>query len=582
MSSNAHDIRERRDPLRILIVSNLFTPHVVGGAEIVAQRQATRFVALGHEVTVFAGSLPGRDELRMFERSELDGLVVWHTPIASFNTEDSFRNARVAEHFLAVVERMQPDVIHFHNVIGLGAHLIPLARRRGIPTLVTLHDLWGVCLRATMLREDGSLCTDAQACAKACLPTMRPHDAADALPTRLRRDYIVWALAHAHALISPSAALAKTYVQADAIDATRLSVISNGIDLSSFRTLKPSPSGQIRFLCLAYLGEHKGIPDLLEAAAMLARDPVLKGRWSLTIVGDGHLRGCVDEQIAKLEDPTAVNAVGRVPHSQVLTLLAQSDVVVLPSRWPENEPVSLLEAIAAGKALLATDVGGVGALIPSAENGTLVPPSEPRSLAQAMKSYVESPETASRQGAANRARSAEFSEDRTVDEVLALYARTLSHRKSSERPRIPLVICAGHPDDLAHEACRDLYQDEATGFASRVRFVWHTWLPADAWGEAVAFWHWGDDLDHAALGQALRWSLPVVASRGCAQAHALKDLLGGVTLVDSAEHARRLFADLPSNHMLLTRSHDAFASADLIATHAPGESFHLPCPDNWL
>ena len=105
--------------------------------------------------------------------------------------------------------------------------------------------------------------------------------------------------AHADRLISPSASLAASYIAANAADAGRIEVISNGIDLEPFHGFaRRRDGGPLRFLCTAYLGEHKGILDLLQAAALLTVEPDLVGGWSLTIAGDGHLRPELEAQIA--------------------------------------------------------------------------------------------------------------------------------------------------------------------------------------------------------------------------------------------------------------------------------------------
>jgi glycosyltransferase involved in cell wall biosynthesis len=348
-------------PWRILVVSNLFPPHVVGGAELVAYRQALRLQARGHKVSVFAGWVAPADQAgRLTVEEEEDGLRIWRTPVASFDPDDGFIVPAIAARLKSVLRAEQPDVVHFHNLNGLGYSLIPVAGRAGFPVIVTLHDHAGYCYRATALRPDNSLCSEPEDCALACQGAIRPRGLGMALPMRLRRDYIVSALAHADWLISPSASLADAYVAANAADAGRIEVISNGIDLEPFHGfVRRRDGGPLRFLCSAYLGEHKGIPDLLQAAALLTEEPDLVGGWSLTIAGDGHLRPELETQIASGRFANAVTYLGRVTRDRIIAELASTDVLVLPSRWPENEPVVLLEAIAAGVAQLATDVGGM-------------------------------------------------------------------------------------------------------------------------------------------------------------------------------------------------------------------------------
>ncbi|HDR9474542.1 glycosyltransferase family 4 protein [Burkholderia multivorans] len=574
------DTQKRRR--RILVVSNLFPPHVLGGAEVVARRQALGIAASGHDVVVFTGRIAESVDARgRLDREDDDGMVIWRTSLTSFEANDNFRNDRVAEHFRAILNAEQPDLVHFHNMAGLGMHLIPLARRRGVPVVVTLHDLWGVCYRGTKLRDDGSICGNTEECGTHCSASIHPHDLAHSLPIRLRRDYIVWCLGHASALVSPSASLADAYVNAGAAKRDRTFVISNGIDLSPFRELKRVPSTMTRFLCVAYMGEHKGIPDLIEAARCLAADVSLKGRWSLTIAGDGHLLGDIQRKIVDYGLGEFVQSLGRVPRERVVELMSTSDVIVLPSRWPENEPVSLLEAMAAGMAQLATDVGGNGALIEPGKTGMLVPPWAPDRLAEGMRAYIAAPERAREEGQRNIARRERYAEEATVARLLDLYEDVLADPRSL--PSESVVVCAGGaPASEVLEAVQSLHQaEDEIGAGRRVRLVWHGWLSPDAWAEAAAFWNWSRDIEFAPALQAIRWGLPIIVPAECRPLTVVGQMFGGIRAMDSIDGVPDLLASIAIDPAVLPRAWNSRGAADMLATIAPQASFHLPCPDIW-
>ncbi len=201
------------ETLSVLIVSNFYPPHIVGGAELVAHRQALALASRGNRVRVLAGATPrSENDKGCLEREDVDGLTVFRLPLRSLEASDLFFWPAAAMRLRSILASERFDVVHFHNVVGLGANLIPEAASSGAVVLVTLHDPWGVCFKQTLLRNDGSLCTDTDGCAE-CLPSIRPQDEVS-LPIRLRRDYVAWALDHAGTLVSPSHFLAQTYLAA--------------------------------------------------------------------------------------------------------------------------------------------------------------------------------------------------------------------------------------------------------------------------------------------------------------------------------------------------------------------------------
>lgn len=568
-------------PRRVMIVSNLYPPHVIGGAEVVAHRQALQLRDRGHQVSVFAGWVAPPEQAGSLAVEEVDGLRVYRTPVASFDPDDNFRNPAIAARLQAVLKAEQPDVVHFHNLVGLGFSLVPLVHRLGLPSVVTLHDHAGYCFRATTLREDGTICGNTGECATACLGAIQPRDAGRPLPMRLRRDYVAWALGHADRLVSPSAYLAKAYCAADVVDPARLSVISNGIDLEPFDSIAPrcddATDGIVRFFCAAYLGTHKGIPELLQAAALLTAEPDLAGRWSLAIAGDGFLRPQVEAEISQGKFGHAVTCLGRVPRTRVIEELAAADVVVLPSRWPENEPVVLLEAIAAGRAQLATDIGGMRELVKPGVTGELVPPADAAALAAAMAAYIQDPGRARRQGEASRARRASRSESATIDALEGIYAEVTSG-PLSPGPGEPLVLCAGDwPLPEVAEICNLLHQMEPP--EGRVRLAWHGWAEPENWQHAALLWNWSSGADHAVIQRALRSGIPVLAPAACSMVAGLEASFGAALTYDTPfqgtmalARARREKAPVDA-----IRCRTQLAT-DLISASAPAIHYHLPAP----
>ncbi len=139
---------------------------------------------------------------------------------------------------------------------------------------------------------------------------------------------------------------------------------------------------QVRILFLGRIGKRKGVPQLVEALAKLPRD----GSWHATIAGDGDLNE-VKAQIAAEGLLDMVSLPGWVGPSEVEQHLAGSDILVLPS-FDENLPMSVIEGMAAGLAVVATPVGATEEIVHHNKTGLLVPPGDAEALAAALSLLV--------------------------------------------------------------------------------------------------------------------------------------------------------------------------------------------------
>ncbi len=151
-------------------------------------------------------------------------------------------------------------------------------------------------------------------------------------------------------------------------------VVSSGVDLERFAPA-PAPDGPPRFLCVGSLSERKNVVRLADAFARL-------GEGTLTFVGDGPLRSA-------LQGRAGVVLRGRVPHDEVPAAVADAHVLCQPSLL---EPLgqSLLEAMAMGRPVVATRVGGPPELVPSGA-GVLVDPLDPDALADGLREAARLP-----------------------------------------------------------------------------------------------------------------------------------------------------------------------------------------------
>ena len=139
-------------------------------------------------------------------------------------------------------------------------------------------------------------------------------------------------------------------------------------------------------LYVGRLEQAKGVLDLLEAFSLLARR---RNDIRLVLVGDGSARGALARAAADdLGDRVLV--AGPRPHDEVPRWMAACDALVLPS-WAEGTPNVILEALACGRRVVATRVGGAPDLVTGPELGELVPPRQPALLAEALGRAADNP-----------------------------------------------------------------------------------------------------------------------------------------------------------------------------------------------
>jgi len=194
----------------------------------------------------------------------------------------------------------------------------------------------------------------------------------------------------------------------------RIEVVYNGVDLPAdgvYRRNDPARIGEIARLC-----DVKGQRELLQALARLPDAMlVLAGR-------DLERGGEYQDELERESERLGIRE--RVEfgfHEDVPGLLETLDVVALPS-WTEGLPLVLLEAMARGRPVVATPVGGTPELVTDGETGLLVPPRDPEALAEALRRVLDEPDLARRLGEAARARVAErFSAAEQERRMLEIY-----------------------------------------------------------------------------------------------------------------------------------------------------------------
>lgn len=353
--------------MRVLAACDWFSPGTGGGAERVAWEVYRRIAAGGHRVTVVA-TIP--DDTR-FAALPVSGLEI--VPVRSRDLSRLVRAqislALGVGHALdRAADALQPDVVHANSLqFQTTPAAAEISRRRSIPFVVTGH--------IGALDALGGLLGVAARC----------HE-------RFVARRVLWSATRA---IAVSAAV-RTHLATLAPEVP-VDVVPNGVDHDRFagRAPRPDRSGPFRIVLVGRLVPNKGPRTAIDAVARLREQGL---GVCLDVVGDGPLRQGLERAVHSRGLSGVVRFLGH--RTDLPDILAAADVLVRPS-LTEGMPLSLLEAMAAGVPVVASDIPGNRSLVRDGETGVLVPPGDADALARAVHGLVRDPARAA--GLASRA-----------------------------------------------------------------------------------------------------------------------------------------------------------------------------------
>jgi glycosyltransferase involved in cell wall biosynthesis len=309
--------------------------------------------------------------------------------------------------YRALVAEARPDVLHLHNPYPLiSPAIVRWAHADGIPVVQTVHNVRHACLSATFAR-DGRECRLCEHKAvpwpgvlHGCYRGSVPQSAAQALAHTVHRS--TFRLVERYLPVSRP--LADTLV-ASGIAPDRITVRPNGL-------ADPGPVSQPGrgVLFAGRLTADKGVDLLL---ALWSSDAAV-AQLPLVVAGDGELRPQVEDLARSV--PT-VTYVGTLSAAEMAAAMRSAAVVVVPSQVPEGLPMVAVEAMAHGRAVVASALGGLPDMV-DASVGALVAP-EPAALAMGLEAAAGDAEA---RGAASRARYLErYTEALALDRLLVVY-----------------------------------------------------------------------------------------------------------------------------------------------------------------
>lgn len=378
--------------MRVAIITPVFPPYR-GGIGTIARDHAEMLARAGHDVTVIT---PRKRRL-----VDTPGVTV-----EPFRPLFTYGNAAVLPQLFFTLDDF--DVVHLHYPFLGAAEWVLLWKMlapRRTRLVVTYHmDLVGTgwlsrIFRAYTDRVLPALIERAEAVTVTSRDYARSSQLGT-LPTRIQKKIVV---------LPPS------------IDMLRFAPHPADDVLPKRMPLNPSDRTVLFVGGLDRAHYFKGIPVLLRAFLQLRSQPKMP-KATLIIVGDGNLRADYERLAATLGISDRVIFLGRILDEDLPAAYRLADVVVLPSvDRSEAFGITLLEASASGRPIVASNLPGVRTLVRKGKNGLLVPPGDPTALAEAISRLLTKRATAARMGRASRALARAYAADRVAARLARLY-----------------------------------------------------------------------------------------------------------------------------------------------------------------
>lgn len=392
--------------MRIVLFVHCFFPNHFYGTETYTFDLARHYYSWGHEVTVISAIFQGEPSVgNLVHRYEYQGIPVVcidKNLLPHSRVKETYYQSNMRGVLEKVLREWRPDLVHVTHLINHTAVLLEVTQHLGVPTYATFTDFFGFCLNNKLEAVNGDLCagpspsrTNCVACylkaaasspgagwmryvsspgkARALtgllgklrhLPGLRSGPLDGLVEDIVQRPDTLAALYNGtyRAAVAPTRFLASAY-QANGIRVP-LRAIHFGVDIDR----RPKPERAAGHLpVVGFIGQiapHKGTDLLISAFRRLPRETAL-----LRIYGPSDQDPQYSQQLGKLAQGAAVEFKGIFSNHMMADVLAEIDLLVIPSRWYENSPLVLLNALATHTPVLISDVEGMTEFVTNGVNG---------------------------------------------------------------------------------------------------------------------------------------------------------------------------------------------------------------------
>jgi glycosyltransferase involved in cell wall biosynthesis len=368
--------------MRVLQIHKFFHPHA--GSETVLFHTRDLLTSNGHEVIDFAMEHPKNiqsayQEFFPPQRDYTDASRP--TLLRARDAVSSVYSVAARRRLHKLLEQTRPDIAHMHIIYHqLTMSIVDELANAKVPMVMTLHD-YKIGCPAYVLYRDGHPCHE---CTRGAAYNVVRHKCIKGSRAASVLAGIEAALSHStgkydkiDAYVCPSAFVGSVAIEAGVAN-DRIHVVPNFLPDVELGATVSSLAASPRFFFAGRLEEVKGVDDLIEAFS--DGDPAM---GTLVIAGAG---GGLEAEVRHAARELAnVEYLGRLSRDEVFEQLLQSRSAILPSRWDENNPMSILEARTLGIPVIVSDRGGLPEMVTNNIDGKIIPAGNVSALREAVR-----------------------------------------------------------------------------------------------------------------------------------------------------------------------------------------------------
>lgn len=408
--------------------------YIRGGAERYYFNVSDLLKEKGHKVVHFSMK-DDKNEASEFSRYFIKNINIsqpsfsWGGFKKAFKIIYSFESKK---NITRLIKDTKPNIAHIHNVYHqISPSILPVLKKYNIPVVMSLHDYKLISPNYKFLCEERICEHKGNYYQEILHKSVKDSYAASALcvlEARIHRWLNIYN-ANIDLFLAPSEFIKNKFIEYG-FNEDKIKVLPYALNIRDYgnQNTNKLKASEKYILYFGRLSKEKGIGVLIEAMKNV------RNRITLKIVGEGPLLETIQSRVKK-ESISNIEFIGFQSGDALKKIIRESALVVVPSIWYENSPLVIYEAMALGKVVVGSRIGGIAELIKENKTGLLFDPNEYRELATKIDYLLDNEDILLKMEEESKNASEQFGFDAHYDEIMKIYSELL-------RPKLRDVLAA--------------------------------------------------------------------------------------------------------------------------------------------